>query len=161
MTLAEAFASLRDWRGLETSLTSQPWREREFPRLFPDRRYPPNTLLVVSALANDDLLLEVQALVSATHFPSPRRMAMGIDSNRVALLLAVLEKARSAAFEKWYGAGSGACGSGELTTDQGAPGHDAADDGQRIDLVGDFLEHHLQLGLELAGAQVRGAELGK
>jgi enamine deaminase RidA (YjgF/YER057c/UK114 family) len=40
------------------------WREREFPRLFPDRRYPPNTLLVVSALANDDLLLEVQALAA-------------------------------------------------------------------------------------------------
>jgi DNA repair protein RadA/Sms len=38
------------------------------------------------------LLLEVQALVSPTHFPSPRRMAMGADANRVALLLAVLEK---------------------------------------------------------------------
>jgi enamine deaminase RidA (YjgF/YER057c/UK114 family) len=38
------------------------WREREFPRFFPTRRYPPNTLLVVSALANDELLLEVQAL---------------------------------------------------------------------------------------------------
>lgn len=40
------------------------WREREFPRLFPTRRYPPNTLLVVSALANDELLLEVQALAA-------------------------------------------------------------------------------------------------
>ena len=38
------------------------------------------------------LLIEVQALVSATHFPSPRRMAIGIDANRVSLLLAVLEK---------------------------------------------------------------------
>jgi DNA repair protein RadA/Sms len=38
------------------------------------------------------LLVEVQALVSPTHFPSPRRMSMGIDSNRVALLLAVLER---------------------------------------------------------------------
>ena len=38
------------------------------------------------------LLIEIQGLVSATHFPSPRRMAMGIDSNRVALLIAVLEK---------------------------------------------------------------------
>jgi len=34
----------------------------------------------------------VQALVSTTHYPSPRRMAMGIDSNRVSLLLAVLER---------------------------------------------------------------------
>src|SRR5262249_57488077 len=38
------------------------------------------------------LLIEVQALVSATHFPSPKRMAVGIDANRVSLLLAVLEK---------------------------------------------------------------------
>ena len=38
------------------------------------------------------LLIEVQALVSPTHFPSPRRMAMGIDANRVSLLLAVLER---------------------------------------------------------------------
>ncbi len=38
------------------------WREEAFPRLFPTRRYPPNTLLVVSALARDELLLEVQAL---------------------------------------------------------------------------------------------------
>ncbi|HUP45868.1 MAG TPA: DNA repair protein RadA [Thermoanaerobaculia bacterium] len=38
------------------------------------------------------LMVEVQALVSPTHFPSPRRMSMGIDSNRVALLLAVLER---------------------------------------------------------------------
>jgi DNA repair protein RadA/Sms len=38
------------------------------------------------------LMLEVQALVSPTHFPSPRRMAMGIDGNRVSLLLAVLER---------------------------------------------------------------------
>jgi DNA repair protein RadA/Sms len=38
------------------------------------------------------LLIEVQALVSQTHFPSPRRMAMGLDANRVSLLLAVLER---------------------------------------------------------------------
>jgi len=38
------------------------------------------------------LLIELQALVSPTHFPSPKRMAIGVDVNRVALLLAVLEK---------------------------------------------------------------------
>jgi DNA repair protein RadA/Sms len=38
------------------------------------------------------LLIEMQALVSPTTFPSPRRMAIGIDANRVSLLLAVLEK---------------------------------------------------------------------
>jgi DNA repair protein RadA/Sms len=44
------------------------------------------------------ILLEVQALVSPTHFPSPRRMAMGIDANRVSLLLAVLERKGSGTF---------------------------------------------------------------
>ena len=44
------------------------------------------------------LLIEVQALVSPTHFPSPRRMAMGLDSNRVSLLLAVLERKSGASF---------------------------------------------------------------
>jgi DNA repair protein RadA/Sms len=44
------------------------------------------------------LLIEVQALVSPTHFPSPRRMAMGLDSNRVSLLLAVLERKGAGTF---------------------------------------------------------------
>jgi len=38
------------------------------------------------------LLVEIQALVSPTGFGTPRRTALGIDSNRVALLAAVLEK---------------------------------------------------------------------
>ncbi len=38
------------------------------------------------------LLVELQALVSGTGHPQPRRTAMGVDSNRVSLLLAVLEK---------------------------------------------------------------------
>ena len=40
------------------------WRTSEFPRLVPDGRYPPNTLLVVSGLADEDMLLEVQALAA-------------------------------------------------------------------------------------------------
>lgn len=40
------------------------WRTSEFAGLFPDGRYPPNTLLVVDALASDDLLIEVQALAA-------------------------------------------------------------------------------------------------
>ena len=36
------------------------WREREFPKLFPDGAFPPNTLLVVNGLATEELLLEVQ-----------------------------------------------------------------------------------------------------
>ena len=38
------------------------------------------------------LLLEIQALVSRSSFGYPRRVALGFDSNRVSLLLAVLEK---------------------------------------------------------------------
>jgi enamine deaminase RidA (YjgF/YER057c/UK114 family) len=40
------------------------WRTREFPKLLPDRRYPPSTLLVVSGLADEAMLLEVQALAA-------------------------------------------------------------------------------------------------
>ena len=38
------------------------------------------------------LLIEIQALVSTTCFGLPRRTASGLDANRLALLLAVLEK---------------------------------------------------------------------
>lgn len=38
------------------------------------------------------VLLEIQALVSPTSFQMPRRMAAGIDYNRMALMVAVLEK---------------------------------------------------------------------
>ena len=38
------------------------------------------------------ILVEVQALVTKTAFPVPRRMATGVDFNRVSLIMAVLEK---------------------------------------------------------------------
>ncbi|MBQ4061974.1 MAG: DNA repair protein RadA [Christensenellaceae bacterium] len=38
------------------------------------------------------LLLEVESLVSDSFIPNPRRMASGIDYNRVSLIIAVLEK---------------------------------------------------------------------
>ncbi|OAT85185.1 DNA repair protein RadA [Desulfotomaculum copahuensis] len=48
---------------------------------------------VVSALEGTrPLLVEIQALVSPTGFGMPRRMAAGVDYNRVALIMAVLEK---------------------------------------------------------------------
>lgn len=40
------------------------WRTSEFPKLVPDGRYPPNTLLIVSGLADEAMLLEVQALAA-------------------------------------------------------------------------------------------------
>jgi DNA repair protein RadA/Sms len=38
------------------------------------------------------VLVEIQALVAPTGFGTPRRTALGVDGNRVALLAAVLEK---------------------------------------------------------------------
>ncbi|MBI1942020.1 MAG: RidA family protein [Betaproteobacteria bacterium] len=38
------------------------WRQREFPRMFPDGRYPPNTLLVIDRLVQEQFLIEVQTI---------------------------------------------------------------------------------------------------
>ena len=40
------------------------WRLSEFPRMFPNNRYPPNTLLVVNRLVNEKYLLEIQAIAA-------------------------------------------------------------------------------------------------
>lgn len=48
--------------------------------------------VVASLEGTRPVLVEVQALVTPTSFATPRRMATGVDPNRVALLLAVLEK---------------------------------------------------------------------
>jgi len=38
------------------------WRLREFPRMFPDGKYPPNTLLVIDRLVQEPFLVEVQTI---------------------------------------------------------------------------------------------------
>ncbi len=38
------------------------------------------------------LLVEIQALVDSTHSPSPRRLTVGLEQNRLAMLLAVLHR---------------------------------------------------------------------
>jgi len=40
------------------------WRLREFPHMFPDGRYPPNTLLVIDRLVQEQFLVEVQAIAA-------------------------------------------------------------------------------------------------
>jgi enamine deaminase RidA (YjgF/YER057c/UK114 family) len=40
------------------------WRLREFPRMFPDGRYPPNTLLVIDRLVQEQYLVEVQTVAA-------------------------------------------------------------------------------------------------
>jgi enamine deaminase RidA (YjgF/YER057c/UK114 family) len=40
------------------------WRLREFPRMFPDGKYPPNTLLIVDRLVQEQFLVEVQTIAA-------------------------------------------------------------------------------------------------
>jgi enamine deaminase RidA (YjgF/YER057c/UK114 family) len=40
------------------------WRLREFPRLFPNGAYPPNTLLIVDRLVQEPFLIEVQTVAA-------------------------------------------------------------------------------------------------
>ena len=38
------------------------WRLREFPRMFPDGKYPPKTLLIIDRLVQEQFLVEVQTI---------------------------------------------------------------------------------------------------
>ena len=61
--------------------------------LLSDRAHDQSGSVVLCALEGSrPLLVDVQALVATTAFGNPRRMASGVDSGRLALLLAVLEK---------------------------------------------------------------------
>lgn len=55
-------------------------------------RESPGSVIVPTVEGSRPLLVEIQALVAATAFVTPARRSTGIDPNRLALLLAVLEK---------------------------------------------------------------------
>jgi enamine deaminase RidA (YjgF/YER057c/UK114 family) len=38
------------------------WREREYPKMFADGKYPPNTLLVIDRLVQEQFLIEIQTV---------------------------------------------------------------------------------------------------
>ncbi|MSP98769.1 MAG: RidA family protein [Betaproteobacteria bacterium] len=38
------------------------WRLREFPKMFLDGKYPPNTLLIIDRLVGEQYLIEVQSI---------------------------------------------------------------------------------------------------
>jgi enamine deaminase RidA (YjgF/YER057c/UK114 family) len=40
------------------------YRGREFPRMFPNGAYPPNTLLIVDRLVQESFVIEVQAIAA-------------------------------------------------------------------------------------------------
>lgn len=50
------------------------------------------SMVMVTREGTRPLLVEVQALVDASHMPNPRRVAVGFDGNRLAMLLAVLHR---------------------------------------------------------------------
>ncbi len=52
----------------------------------------PGSIIMVSHEGTRPLLVEVQALVDNTHNPNPRRVVLGLDQNRLAVLLAVLHR---------------------------------------------------------------------
>ena len=47
---------------------------------------------IVACEGTRSLVVELQALVHATHYPSPRRTTTGVDTNRLHQILAVIEK---------------------------------------------------------------------
>ncbi len=57
-----------------------------------ERTHAPGSVVVASLEGTRPLMLEIQALVSRTHFGFPKRMVTGLDANRALLLIAVLEK---------------------------------------------------------------------
>jgi DNA repair protein RadA/Sms len=52
----------------------------------------PGSVVVASVEGTRPILVELQALVSPTSLGTPRRTTLGLDPNRVALLVAILEK---------------------------------------------------------------------
>jgi DNA repair protein RadA/Sms len=52
----------------------------------------PGSVVTASMEGTRPILVELQSLASATNFGTPRRTILGLDSNRVALLAAVMEK---------------------------------------------------------------------
>jgi len=52
----------------------------------------PGSVVLVTREGTRPLLVEVQALVDETHSPAPRRVCLGLDPSRLAMLLAVLHR---------------------------------------------------------------------
>ena len=40
------------------------WREREYPKMFPNGKYPPNTLLIIDRLVQEQFLIEIQTVAA-------------------------------------------------------------------------------------------------
>lgn len=40
------------------------WREQNYPKMFPDGKYPPNTLLIIDRLVGEQYLIEIQTVAA-------------------------------------------------------------------------------------------------
>jgi enamine deaminase RidA (YjgF/YER057c/UK114 family) len=40
------------------------WREQNYPKMFPDGKYPPNTLLIIDRLVQEQFLIEIQTIAA-------------------------------------------------------------------------------------------------
>ena len=56
------------------------------------KSHVPGSVVMVTQEGTRPLLVEVQALVDASHQPSPKRLSVGIDQQRLSMLLAVLHR---------------------------------------------------------------------
>ncbi len=91
-TVAELALYSMTGSGLEPVKNASAW-------LLEDRQTGASGSAVAVALEGTvPLLVEVQALVSTSSLGTPRRVAQGLDSSRLALLLAVLERHAGIAF---------------------------------------------------------------
>jgi DNA repair protein RadA/Sms len=81
----------------------------------------PGTATIVACEGTRPLVVELQALVSPTSYPSPRRSTTGIEYNRLLQILAVLEKRVGIPLSKLdaYVASSGGLSVGEPAADLG------------------------------------------
>ena len=81
----------------------------------------PGVATIVACEASRPLLVEIQALVSPTTYGTPRRVATGIDYNRLVQILAVLEKHLGVPLAKFdvYVASAGGLGVSEPAADLG------------------------------------------
>lgn len=52
----------------------------------------PGSVVVAGMEGTRPVLVEIQALISNSSFGTPRRMAMGVDQNKVVMMMAILEK---------------------------------------------------------------------
>jgi len=60
--------------------------------ISPRENQSPGAVITASMEGSRPLLVEIQSLVAPTFYPTPRRTTTGVDHNRVALVMAILEK---------------------------------------------------------------------